>query len=158
MVVVGMRTVCAACIVFKTYGIAQDVILVVDDFIRRHFEIREPGPDRQIVLLFQFRLEISFQLFIVVQIIFRVLGDRFFRRQVLVILAEIGEDEVILYLFQDLFIGKFGGIGEAQLQVTIGIIRIIQQMIGLIHPDRIEFDIVIGRLLYVGIATGYEHS
>ena len=34
MIVVGMRTVCTACIVFETYSIAQNVILVVDDFIR----------------------------------------------------------------------------------------------------------------------------
>lgn len=55
-------------------------------------------------------------------------------------------------------IGKFGRIGEVQLQVAIGIIGIIQQMIGPIHPDRIEFNIIIGRLLRVSIATGYEHS
>ena len=34
VIVVGMRTVCTACIVFETYSIAQNVILVVDDFIR----------------------------------------------------------------------------------------------------------------------------
>ena len=59
---------------------------------------------------------------------------------------------------EDIFIGKFGRIGEVQLQVAIGIIGIIQQMIGPIHPDRIEFNIIIGRLLRVSIATGYEHS
>jgi len=37
---------------------------------------------------------------------------------------------LIALFFQNLFIGKFGRIGEVQLQVAIGIIGIIQQMIG----------------------------
>ena len=79
MVIVGMRAMRSARIVLEAYRIADDIVLVEGDIIRRHLIVREPRAHRCLVGFRHLSLVILFQILISGQIVignfpYRLLG------------------------------------------------------------------------------------